>query len=621
MAKATFPETTGQESTKPVANGSFVSTDMRNALAALFQGDFSALRPRAQSSPDMTIHVNPAVINSYYEQVWGQGGSPFTYSGGNSGSMSAPASNPRYDVVYLTNAGALAIITGSEGASPSIPWSSLPSDAIAIAVIYHKTTATKIVNYEDKDANSSDSYIALDCRPFLNLGGASASDVAVLQDNLALMFFLFESQNSLTYQLMEDGWTDTYTDETGIATGSCVNQTYDSTNKLYSPTQTDAATGGSAVSGGDATGTDLVPTMTTNSAPSPVVITRDSVAAGQEAFQLFDDNTSTYWQAAGALPHWVKVDFGSGNANYVEKYTIGPSFDGSNYPTAWTLEGSNNDSSWTTVDSQTGQAPTAKTTYTCSTPGTYRYYRLTFTAATGSTEVLLKEAELLRSLGKANAFDDSNSTYWASSQTAGSISAAAYIGYNFGSSKTIKGFSIKQNSSGQAITSVKIDRSSDGSSWTNVATQTIVADNSKQTFDITNSTGAQYWRVLANANTGSGSWEVQEVEFFEAPGNMTLVSASITASAQPTSGRVVVFVEEIDSITVNTDFIAYLSRDGGTTYTAVTLVSEGTYASGKKIYSGSGSISAQPSGTTMKYKLVTANNKKIKVHGASASWK
>ena len=48
--------------------------------------------------------------------------------------------------------------------------------------------------------------------------------------------------------------------------------------------------------------------------------------------------------------------------------------------------------------------------------------------------------------------------------------------------------------------------------------------------------------------------------------------------------------------------------------------SDGTYTTSKRLLSGSVDISGQPSGTNMKYKVETLNNKNLKLHGASLLW-
>ena len=97
--------------------------------------------------------------------------------------------------------------------------------------------------------------------------------------------------------------------------------------------------------------------------------------------------------------------------------------------------------------------------------------------------------------------------------------------------------------------------------------------------------------------------------------NMTLVSNAFTASAVPTQARIAVFIDPQVNITINTDFTAEVSRDGGTTWTAVTLAIVSNPIGTVEQYEGTVSISSQPSGTSMKYRLKTLNNKDIDVTG------
>ena len=101
----------------------------------------------------------------------------------------------------------------------------------------------------------------------------------------------------------------------------------------------------------------------------------------------------------------------------------------------------------------------------------------------------------------------------------------------------------------------------------------------------------------------------------------TIVSNAFTASTAPSTSRIVVFQENIDSITLNTDVIASISRDGGSNYTNVTLADEGYVVgtSGQRILTGVVSVAGQPSGTNMRWKLALANNQS-KIHGVSLSW-
>jgi len=101
----------------------------------------------------------------------------------------------------------------------------------------------------------------------------------------------------------------------------------------------------------------------------------------------------------------------------------------------------------------------------------------------------------------------------------------------------------------------------------------------------------------------------------------TIVSTAFTSTSVATSSRIVVFEENVDTPTLNTDIIASVSRDGGTTFTNATLSDSGyvTGSSGQRILTGQADISGQPSGQSMRWKLALANNK-VKIHGVSLQW-
>ena len=104
-------------------------------------------------------------------------------------------------------------------------------------------------------------------------------------------------------------------------------------------------------------------------------------------------------------------------------------------------------------------------------------------------------------------------------------------------------------------------------------------------------------------------------------GSSTIVSTSFTSTSIATLARLVVFEENVDTPTLNTDIIASVSRDGGTTFTNATLSDSGyvTGSSGQRILTGQADISGQPSGQSMRWKIALANNQ-VKIHGVSLSW-
>jgi hypothetical protein len=101
----------------------------------------------------------------------------------------------------------------------------------------------------------------------------------------------------------------------------------------------------------------------------------------------------------------------------------------------------------------------------------------------------------------------------------------------------------------------------------------------------------------------------------------TIISDPFTSTTVPTTTRMVVFEENIDTPTLNTDIIASVSRNGGTNFTNVTLADSGyvTGSSGQRILTGTATISGQPSGQSMKWKLQLANNT-VKIHGVALQW-
>ncbi len=101
----------------------------------------------------------------------------------------------------------------------------------------------------------------------------------------------------------------------------------------------------------------------------------------------------------------------------------------------------------------------------------------------------------------------------------------------------------------------------------------------------------------------------------------TITSEPFASGTVPTSSRIVVFEENVDTPTLNTDIIASVSRDAGVTFTAATLSDSGyvTGSSGQRILTGQADISGQPSGQSMRWKLALANNQ-VKIHGVSLQW-
>src|SRR5574344_1629580 len=116
---------------------------------------------------------------------------------------------------------------------------------------------------------------------------------------------------------------------------------------------------------------------------------------------------------------------------------------------------------------------------------------------------------------KENAFEEPQTVAWQSSQLYTGVSGVAYIGKNFGSSKTFQKISLSQWQD-HFCTSVKVQSSTNGSTWVDVQTFSGLIYGKNYLF-LTNPLTTQYVRILANSNIPrSGyAWSVEELRFDE----------------------------------------------------------------------------------------------------------
>lgn len=113
-------------------------------------------------------------------------------------------------------------------------------------------------------------------------------------------------------------------------------------------------------------------------------ITHSSETVTFESFRAFDSvSTSPGWKPSGAAPQWIKHRFSSG-AKVVRHVTIL----GTMTSAAFTIEGSNDDAAWTTLGTWSNKTA-AGTTQVFDTRNrtSYEYYRITFTAFTGTLDI------------------------------------------------------------------------------------------------------------------------------------------------------------------------------------------------------------------------------------------
>ena len=129
-----------------------------------------------------------------------------------------------------------------------------------------------------------------------------------------------------------------------------------------------------------------------------------------------------------------------------------------------------------------------------------------------------------------------------------------------------------------------------------------------------------------NASSGNGYQGIVYAKYTPLSyNNMTLVSNASTADAAPNKADIVMtYTNGAGTATINTDLKAYVSRDGGTTWTQATLVADGTSGGHSILVAHNIDISSQPSGTSMKYKIETLKqsaSKETRIQAVSLGWK
>lgn len=156
----------------PHSGDGFSIHGFKNVHQALAFLDMIPLQPRAHSPADMKIMVRGRDASSFFNPIYyGTSDQRVFFNSGDTATMIRPSNSPRLDIVYLTTSGDIRVARGPEAATPSLPSLSASGDTLPICSIYHKKTATKIVNFEDKDSNTGDSYIYQDLRPWLRFPG------------------------------------------------------------------------------------------------------------------------------------------------------------------------------------------------------------------------------------------------------------------------------------------------------------------------------------------------------------------------------------------------------------------------------------------------------------------
>lgn len=234
--------------------------------------------------------------------------------------------------------------------------------------------------------------------------------------------------------------------------------------------------------------------------------------------------------------------------------------------------------------------------------------------------------------GLAAAFDGSVNAYDAGAKR---NAASGNIGKDWGSgvTKKIAGVVFRTISDGKIdggvgaqTMAITVERSDNGSDWTQIYSESGISNNSNgQTFTkitgFTNTAAARYVRINFS-HDGGAETHVDEVTFHEeALPNVTLISNAYTATSAPSAAVLGFQTVENEAATINTDIKGFVSRDGGSNFTEVTLVLKTTLGqTGTKYYESAETTLTSTSGSSMVWKITTHNSKDIEIHGVALSW-
>lgn len=141
-----------------------------------------------------------------------------------------------------------------------------------------------------------------------------------------------------------------------------------------------------------------IPVMTAATTAGVTMSASTIAGAGFEAWRASDSSLTNRWSSQNvAPPHWLKVDFGAGNAKTIKSYWIYCQGLGAE-PMDWVFEGSNDDVNWNLVDTQSGVNDWAPLPngywFNCASPGSYRYYRISVGANTSLNQTSIADFQL-----------------------------------------------------------------------------------------------------------------------------------------------------------------------------------------------------------------------------------
>lgn len=133
----------------------------------------------------------------------------------------------------------------------------------------------------------------------------------------------------------------------------------------------------------------------------------------------------------------------------------------------------------------------------------------------------------------------------------------------------------------------------------------------------------EYRYVWFEVSSPSGALVVMaEAQFFTPGpiGNMTVVTEIVDADAEPDLVDLRLTIRPLETLTLNSDLTAEVSRDGFATWTTAPLTQTASLGADRLCVSDAIDLSAQPIGNEIAVRVKTLNNTMVELRGVKARW-
>ena len=263
------------------------------------------------------------------------------------------------------------------------------------------------------------------------------------------------------------------------------------------------------------------------------------------------------------------------------------------------------------------------------------------TSASGGNQIAAHSGSYSSASGTISASGEFGSPYFAYAACDGNTAddnhcwlpgaPTGWLKYAFAAPKTIASYAITSLATREARApkNFALEGSNTGAftgEQTALGTQTNVTNwtgTQTKTFTLSTPQSFSYYRLNVTANNGDASHlQIAEIAL-NASGfvnNMTAKSAALVAATAPVSAKCVARAKFVDPVVLGVDLIFDLSRDGGGTWSTFVMNDRFTTDAMHILESDTLDISGQPSGTSIKWQIRTANNKMVEIHGVYLHW-